>query len=218
MRLTLARITLLFFFTLVASGVFAIQSFFRIKEIRCTDAGASCSENITSFFTGFLGKSSFQHIDFDVPGKTGEIRVELPSRLVVTITTPRKLFSVVGATDIHYAIFSDGSVQPSQDASDSALFIHDARITDKTKSVSNEVIAFYREVREQRSLLHLTRVDVVSDTEIRLETERQLTALCTQQHIEQALRSLQLILTSPTIDHRRALVDLRFERPVLRYL
>lgn len=218
-----ALLTLLFIFALLCGGVFWALEQFRVKNIECTEAGEPCDANVLTFFAGYKGKRIFQPFVFDVPLKKGVITPKYPSTLVVRIDTPKLMYHLFIDDKKSVAVYSDGSYQESQGSFDPTA--ERLRITDATLATSSgtgkipdERMHSYLSLIEKQRELELESVVFHSDDEIEIQTKRQLTGVLSLQNFDAELRSLQVILYSPTIEQKPARVDLRFERPVLRYL
>jgi hypothetical protein len=218
-----ALLTLGLLFAVICVFVYYLLEQFRVKTINCTEAGAPCDPNVLSFFEGYKGKRIFQPFIFDVPQKSGTITLQYPSTLIVRIDTPKTLVHIEVNEHQSVSVFSDETYRIDSATPDSvrdSVHIQDASLTAQSNAgkISSQKYHSYESILSKQRELEIEKVIFHSDSEIELQTKRQLTAILSVENIDAQLRSLQVILYSPTIEQKPARVDLRFERPVLRYL
>lgn len=210
---------LLLFFFLVFCGLFA-RSLFRIKKIDCLQQGEVCDANHISFFTPYIGESSFSPIYFDIPNVRGSVQVSYPSTLTVRIDSPKIFAKLQDAADQDWYIFSDGSLQKNTNTLltlDQQVQILDMTVLEGQTRYPENLFSLLKLVVAQKDL-YIQKVTIKRPEEVVLSIEMTYDVQISADDAEKQLHSLQLILSSPTIEKKRARIDMRFDRPVLQYL
>ncbi len=150
---------------------------------------------------------------------TGTINVLYPQTLVVTVTSPFVEYYFSDSSGQEWTSFSDGSLQRGtfvqlQDEKQPKILDHtlgtgSTFITKEKRDFLQSVLSIARERGGE--------ITILSDQEIHLIWQS-VDIVFSLDNFQDQLRSLQVILTSPTIERKNMRIDVRFAHPVLRYL
>lgn len=205
---------------------------FHIKSITCEFAGSPCGEDVTAELEKQRGKNILTVRADTVEKKLQEgnlqvgraqAEVTLPDTLSVVLTPRDAIFTAAVATDSAQFVFIDQSsvpfrVQDNQEPPAEVI----------SPAVSSLSLGEY--IRDPGMLASLALADSLkrhfvsfrfilkTDDRLQVVLKNGVVALLpTTDSINQKVASLQLILSQTTITPLPKEIDLRFEKPVLRY-
>ncbi|MEP7167669.1 MAG: hypothetical protein ABI758_06880 [Candidatus Woesebacteria bacterium] len=223
-RHNLSRFFLVFFvigFVFLLKGLYGV---FQVANVNCETEKGPCVDADQKLTQSFVGRLIFGSFSLHSPGKTYTIQKKYPHILNVRVDDIPILFVLFTDEEKAHplAVSTDGvlytdSAKVDSKASTSATLI-DLTIAANTQSLSEEQLTIYTKLFEFANKNPIDVMRIKSREEIQLHTKPDLTAIVSSESIDSELHSLQLILSSPTIEQRPALIDLRFDHPVLRYL
>lgn len=213
---------------LIGSVVFmfllrGMYGLFIVRDVSCESERGACDETDIKLIEGFSGRLIFRTFSLHSPGKTYTVKKKFPKNLHVFVKDIPISFVIY--TDEQkqrrVAISSDGVLYTDTnklESATSAATLIDLTLAANAQNVSASEMDVYAKLFEFATQNSIAEMTIKSREEILLRTKPDLTAIVSSESIERQLHSLQLILSSPTIEQRPAVVDLRFDHPVLRYL
>jgi hypothetical protein len=198
---------------------------FTVRKVVCESERGGCEDADLKLIEGFSGRLIFRSFSLHSPGKTYTVTKKFPHSLHVMVkdipisyviyTDEQKQRRVAISSD--GVVYTDTSKLESTSASSAAVLI-DLTLAANAQSLNTGEMSVYEKLFEFAKKNPIDVMTIKSREEIFLHTKPDLTAIVSSESIERELHSLQLILSSPTIEQRPAVVDLRFDHPVLRYL
>lgn len=205
---------------------FGIFSLVYVHSVSCEFEGNPCTESEVLTFKQAQGKWMFSSYPTSVQGKKATVTREFPGILHVRLDRQETLMIVRTSLEGNDGaiVRRDGSLENTkistdQTATGEAIFYDLDISTDSNGGrVGANRLAVYDALNDFGKKVGITRVVVHSNDEIEIHTARDLTAVLSSERIADQLRSLQSILSSPTIEGKPARVDMRFTRPILQYL
>jgi hypothetical protein len=200
---------------------FKIGEIFVIRSVTCQNENEMCGLQEQQLADTFLGKRLWARNELHHPYLSVQVKKIFPNKVQVTFHKQELLVS-----------FSHEEGEPTRSITKNGVVVPygenmiNIPISDKMVSslsvgehVRPQVLMFYQVLVRFLSEQNGTPVQLVSiqdENDVYIALDQSSQALLKMESIETQLRSLQVLVNTPTIDRRGKTIDLRFSNPVIK--